>query len=102
MLDGLHAQRRHQLLGDLRVVRPASRNFAEAHARLQRERDVLAHRQVGDDAAVFAVFGTEPEPQAQRIRRVIQLCGFAVDADVTRVARVEREQQPRELGAARA
>ena len=25
--------------------------FAEAHARLQRERDVLAHRQLGDDAA---------------------------------------------------
>ncbi len=78
------------------------RNFAESHARLQRERDVFAHRQFGDDAAVLAVLGAEPQAEPQRIGGIVELRGFAIDADVARVARVEREQQARELGAARA
>ena len=52
----------------------------EAHARLQRQRDVLAHREVGDDAAVLAVFGAEAEAESQRVRGIVELRRLAVDA----------------------
>ena len=74
----------------------------EAHAGLQRQRDVLAHREVGDDAAVLAVLGAEPESESQRIRGMIELRRLAIDADLAGITRVEPKQQPGELGAARA
>ena len=76
---GLDAQRRDQLLRD-RALLGERQELREAHARLQRERDVLAHREVGDDAAVLAILGAEPEAESQRIRRVIELRRLAVDA----------------------
>ena len=97
----LHAERRHQLLRDLSLL-GQRQEFAEPHARLQCERDVFAHRQFGDDAAVLAVLGAEPEAELQRIGGIVELRGLAIDADVARVALVEREQQARELGAPRA
>jgi hypothetical protein len=44
----------------------------------------------------------EPKAELQRIGGIVELRGFAIDADVARVAHVEREQQARELGASRA
>ena len=48
-------------------ARRATGTVRSAHARLQRQRDVLAHRQLGHDAVGLALLGAEPRPWRDRV-----------------------------------
>ena len=88
-------------VGDLLLLAPRQ-GLRPAAPRLQREDDVLAHRQVVDDAVVLAVLGAEAEAAGDRGARRGDRSGFAVDPHLAAVGLLDAEQELGGLGAARA
>ena len=89
-------------LGDQLVLPPAGDRPRPAAAGLQREDDVLAHRQLVDEALGAAVLGTEGDAAGRRRARAAHRHRLAVDVEPPRVGLVGAEEEPRDLGAARA
>ena len=93
------AQRRDELFGQGRLL--GDRHEApHTLARLQGERDVFAHRQVGHDAVGLAFFGAQRQAQRDGIGRVGQAHVLAVDVERAAIGRLQTEQQASQLGAA--
>ena len=85
-----------------RPARGATAADASPRLRLQRQHDVLAHGQLGDDAVGLAVLRAEAEAVAHAVARRLQPHGHAVDARLPAIGALGAEHQPRRLGAARA
>ena len=103
--DGLFRIRRadveelDEAVGDL--VLPAPREQAQPAAlRLERQDDVLPHRQFRDDAFRLAILGREPEPQARGIPRRGDAHGLAVDEGLPAIGALDAEDELGRLGAA--
>src|SRR5215204_802983 len=76
----LDAEPLHETLDHL--VLSGARDDAEpAHLRERRERQVLAHRKLGDDALGLPVFGQEGEPRVYRVVRRARRERLAVEED---------------------
>ncbi len=58
-----------EALGQLRLLGARQERAQHAEARLQRQRDVLAHRQLGDDAVVLRSSGHSARPWRDRVGR---------------------------------
>ncbi len=97
-VGGLDAERRDEALGDRRLPR-ARQDCARCRARAcSASDDVLAHRQLGDDALGLAVLGAERQAARDRVERrwrtAPRLPSIAQRRRWSRA--VEPEQQPRQ------
>src|SRR3990167_3632445 len=93
---GLDAQQLHIALGQRRLL-VAREKFAHAHAGLQRQRNVLAHREFGHDAVGLALFGAQGQAMADGVHGVCELHHLPVDAQSAPVGLLQAKQQARQL-----
>ncbi len=94
---------RDAAVGAARVCCCARELAPQAHARLQRQHDVLAHRQLGHDAFGLALFRAQRQALRHRRRPDRRSRTASPSMRISPASgAVESEQQPRQLGAARA
>ena len=68
--------------------------------RLKRENDVVAHRQVPDDAVHFAIFGAERETMRHRITRIFNADLLSAQYDLALIGGHHSKDQIGRLGSA--
>ena len=79
----------------------ARQRFCEAALGLQRQHDIFAHGEIGNDALGLALFGAIAEAMGNRVARRLQLDRLAFDRGAAAVGALGAKHQPRGFGAPR-
>ena len=94
-------QELYEAHGDL-VLLAARKRPEQAALGLQRQHDVFAHGQIGDDALGLALLGAIAETVPHGLARRLQSHRHALDLGRPGIGAFDAEHQPRRFGAARA
>ena len=97
---GLDRQARDEPVDDRALARLVD-DAGAGESRQQRERDVLAHRHVGNDALDLAILGAEADAERDRVGRLAGRSGLAHQSNGAGVGRIGAENGARDFGPAR-